>query len=141
MAKHQIFDEEFKQSIADGCEKIKDKLSDALLTEEGNLDTEKIGNAVEDTLKRVEEGVKDGYQKFSDTYMKEDGKLDTEKVGAAVNTTYHKAGRMLAAGMTRLAEKLTDKFGVQGENGEIIDSELVAEEPEADTPEQNTATE
>lgn len=141
MAKHQIFDEEFKQSIADGCEKIKDKLSDALLTEEGNLDTEKIGSAVEGTLKKVEEGVKDGYQKFSDTYMKEDGKLDTEKVGAAVNTTYQKAGRMLATGMTKLAEKLADKFGVQGENGEIIDSELVVEEVVVEAPAQNTETE
>ena len=130
MEKTKIFDEEFKQKVSDGCEKIKDKLSDALLTEDGSLDTEKIGTAVGDTIKKVEEGVRDGYQKFSDSYMKEDGKLDTEKVGAAMNTTYHKAGRILATGMTRLAEKLADKFGVQDENGQIIDSELVAEEPE-----------
>lgn len=130
MAKYQIFDEEFKQSIVDGCGKIKDKLSDALLTEEGNLDTEKIGNTVGDALKKAEAGVKDGYQKFSDSYMTEDGKLDTEKVEAAVNNTYHKAGRILATGMTRLAEKLVDKFGTQEETVQIVDSELVSEESE-----------
>lgn len=129
MAKFQILDEEFKQNVSDSCEKIKDKLSDALLTEEGNLDTEKIGSAARDTIKKVEEGVKDGYQKFSDNFIGEDGHLDTEKVGEAVNSTYRKAGRFLATGMTRLAEKLADKFGVQEENGEIIDSELVTEEP------------
>lgn len=136
MAKQQIFDEEFKQNVADGAKKIKDKLSDALLTEDGSLDTQKIGNAVGDTLKRVEEGVKDGYQKFSDSYMKEDGKLDTEKVSAAANDAYQKAGRFLATGMTKLAGKLADKFGVQEENGQIIDSELVAEEPAAEVTEE-----
>lgn len=134
MAKHQIFDEEFKQSIADGCEKIKDKLSDALLTEEGSLDTEKIGSAVGDTIKKVEEGVRDGYQKFSDSFMTEDGRLDKEKVGEAVNSTYQRAGRILATGMTRLAGKLTDKFGTQEASGEIVDSELVAEESAAEAP-------
>lgn len=136
MAKIQILDEEFKKSIVDGCEKIKDKLSDALLTEDGSLDTEKIGSAVGDTIKRVEEGVKEGYQKFNENYRNEDGKLDTEKVEAAVNISYQKAGRALATGMTRLAEKLADKFGVQEENGQIIDSELVAEEPAAEAPEE-----
>lgn len=135
MAKIQILDEEFKQSIVDGCEKIKDKLSDALLTEEGNLDTEKIGNAVGDTLKKVETGVRGGYQKFSENYISEDGKLDTEKVGAAVNETYYKAGRILATGMTKMAEKLTDKFGIQEEKAQIIDSELVTEEPAAEVQE------
>ena len=134
MAKHQIFDEEFKQSIVDGCEKIKDKLSDALLTEEGSLDTEKIGSAVGDTVKKVEEGVRDGYRKFSDSYMTEDGHLDKEKVGETVNNTYQRAGRILATGMTRLAEKLTDKFGTQEGSDRIIDSELVAEEPVAEAP-------
>lgn len=128
MAKYQIFDEEFKQSIAQGCEKIKDKLSDALLTEEGNLDTEKIGNAVEGTFRKVEEGVKDGCQKFRDSYVRDDGSLDKTKIEETVHTTYRKAGRVLAAGMSRLAEKLTDEFGIQEENGEIIDSELVTEE-------------
>ena len=132
MEKTKIFDEEFKQKVSDGCEKIKDKLSDALLTEDGSLDTEKIGNAVGDTIKKVEEGVKDGYQKFSDSYMKEDGKLDKEKVGAAVNNAYQKGGRLLATGMTKLAEKLVDKFGVQEHEGQIIDSELVTQDPAAE---------
>lgn len=121
--------EEIKQNVTESCEKIKDKLSDALLTEEGKLDTERIGNAVTDTFKKVEEGVKDGYQKLSDSITDENGDLDKEKVGAAVNRTYHKAGRFLATGMTRLANKLTDIFGTQEEKGEIIDTEVVAEEP------------
>ena len=129
MEKTNIFDEEFKQRVSDGCGKIKDKLSDALLTEEGSLDTAKIETAARDAIKKVEEGVKDGYQKFSDTYMKEDGSLDKEKIGDAVNTTYRKAGRVLASSMTRLAEKLTEKFGADGENGQIIDAELVTEDP------------
>lgn len=129
MAKQQIFDEEFKQNVADGAKKIKEKLSDALLTEDGSLDTERIGNTVGDALKKVEEGVKDSYQKFSENYVKEDGKLDTEKVEAAVAGTYQRAGRFLATGMTKLAGILTDKFGVQSEEGKIVDSELVAEEP------------
>lgn len=144
MAKQQIFDEEFKQNVADGAKKIKEKLSDALLTEDGSLDTEKIGNAVGDTLKKVEEGVKDSYQKFSDSYMKEDGKLDTEKVEAAVTDTYQRAGRFLATGMTKLAGILTDKFGTQSEDGKIVDSELVAEEPASpaeETPAEETPAE
>ena len=55
MEKRKIFDEEFKQEISEGYGKIKDKLSDALLNEEGKLDTEKIGNAARDTAEKVEE--------------------------------------------------------------------------------------
>ena len=131
MAKYQIFDEEFKQNVSDGCEKIKDKLSDALLTEEGKLDTDKISDTARDTFKRVEAGVKDGYQKFSDNFVREDGSLDKEKMGDALNTTYHKAGKALATGVSRLADFLTGKFGVQESGGEIIDTELASSEPAA----------
>lgn len=129
MEKVQIFDEEFKQKVADGCEMIKDKLSDALLTEEGHLDTEKIGNAARETVKNVEAGVMDGYQKFNDNFVTEDGHLDREKLSDAASSTYRKAGRFLATSVTRLGQILSDKFGTNGDNAEIIDSELVEEEP------------
>lgn len=129
MAKYQIFTEEFKQNVSESCDNIKEKLSDALLTEEGKLDTEKIGGAARDTAKKVEEGVKESYRKFNEEYKKEDGSLDKEKLGEAANRSYRKAGRFLATGVTRLAEILSDKFGTNSENGEIIDSELVTEEP------------
>lgn len=128
MAKFPKLDEEFKQNLSEGCKKIGDKLSDALLTEEGKLDTEKLSTAARDTIKKVEEGVRDGCQKLNDNFVGEDGHLDTEKVGAAVNSTYRKAGRFLATGMTRLAGKLAERFGVDADGGEIIDSELVTQE-------------
>ena len=128
MEKHRIFDKEFKQNVAEGCEKIKNKLSDTFLTEEGNLDTAKIETAARDTFNKVETGVKEGYQKFSDAYLKEDGSLNKEKLGDTLNTTYYKAGRVLASSITRLAERLTDKFGTDSEEGQIIDAELVAED-------------
>ena len=129
MEKTRIFDEEFKQKVSDGCEKIKDTLSDALLTEEGKLDTEKIGNAARETAKNVETTVKEGYQKFNENFRKEDGSLDKEKLNDAAGKTYRKAGRFLATGMTRLAQILSDKFGTNADNAEIIDTELV-EQPE-----------
>ena len=134
MAKFQIFDEEFKQNVSEKCSAAKEKLSDALLTEEGKLDTERIGNAVEDTFKKAEETVKDGYRKFSEEYVK-DGSLDKEKLGEAANRTYRKAGRSLATGLSRLAEKLANKFGVNGENTEIFDTEVVTAEAEDFAPE------
>lgn len=129
MEKRRIFDEEFKQEISEGYGKIKDKFTDALLTEEGKLDTEKIGNTARDAAQKVEAEVKDSYRRFSEEYIR-DGSLDKEKVGAALQDTYQKTGRFLAVSMTRLAEKLTDKFGVDDENREIIDSELVQEQTE-----------
>jgi hypothetical protein len=124
MEKKQIFDEEFKQNVSDKYQAVKGKLSDALLTEEGNLDTEKIGSVVTDTAKKVEGTVREGYERFNREYVK-DGKLDKEKVGAALNDTYKKGGRFLATSMTRLAEILTDKFGSNSQKGEVIDTELV----------------
>lgn len=121
--------EEFKQNVTESYEKVKEKLSDALLTEEGKLDTDKIGNVVTDTFNKVEEGVKDGYRKVSESVTDENGNLDKEKVSAAANKTYRKAGRFLAVGLTKLAGKLTDIFGVQEEGGEIIDTEVVVDEP------------
>lgn len=129
MENTKIFDEEFKQKVSEGCEKVKEKLSDALLTEEGKLDTEKIGNAARETAKNVEAGVKEGYQKFNENFRKEDGSIDKEKLGDAAGKTYRKAGRFLATGVSRLAQFLSDKFGTNADNAEIIDSELVVEEP------------
>lgn len=125
MEKTRIFEEEFKQKVSDSCEKIKDTLSDALLTEEGKLDTERIGNAARETAKNVEAGVKKGYQKFNENFRKEDGTLDKEKLNDVAAKTYRKAGRSLATGMTRLAQILSDKFGTNADNGEIFDTELV----------------
>ncbi len=133
MAKQPIFDEGFKQNVTESCEKIKDKLSDAFLNEDGKLDTEKLGNTARDTFKKVEDGIKDGYHKISEPFVGEDGQLDKEKVGAAVNDAYRKTGRFLATSMTRLAEKMADKFGVDGETGDIIEAELVTEEPDAES--------
>ena len=129
MEKTKIFDEEFKQKVSNGCEKIKDIFSDALLTEEGKLDTEKISNAARETARNVEDGVKEGYHKFNENFRKEDGSLDKEKLNDTAAKTYRKAGRSLATVMTRLARILSDKFGTNADNGEIIDSELVEEEP------------
>lgn len=127
MEKQKIFDEEFKQSVTDKFQTVKEKVSDVLLTEDGKLDTQRIGNAVTDTAKRVETGVKDGYQKFREDYVK-NGELDKEKLSESAKRTYRKAGRGLAAGVTKLANFLTDKFGVQGQSGEIVDTEIVTEE-------------
>ena len=126
MAKFQIFDENFKQQVSGTCKTAKEKLSDAVLTEEGRLDTEKISAAARNAVKKVEGGVKEGYQKFSDNFIDEQGRLDTDKVEDAVTNTYHKAGRRLATSMTRLAGKLAGKFGIDGENTDVIDSEVVA---------------
>ena len=108
---------------------MKEKVSDAILKEDGSLDTEKISSAVNDTAQKVEEGVRGSYQKFSDEYVK-DGVLDKEKLGEFAKRTYRKAGRTLATGVSKLASYLTDKFGVQGQEGEIVDSEIVTAEPE-----------
>jgi hypothetical protein len=128
MAKQPIFDEGFKKNVSESCGKIKDKLSDTFLTEDGKLDTEKLGNTARDTFKKVEDGVKDGYHKISDPFVGEDGQLDREKVGSAVNSAYMRTGRFLATSMTRLAEKMADKFGVDEENQGYADSEYVSEE-------------
>ena len=126
MAEFPKFDEQFKQNVSEKFRNAKEKVSDAILNEEGKLDTERIGNAVTDTAKRVEESVKESYQKFSEEYVK-DGSLDKEKLGEAAQRTYRKAGRALATGVTKLADFLTDKFGTQGQNGEIVDTEIVAD--------------
>ncbi len=127
MAKQPIFDEQFKQNVNDKYQAVKDKVSDAILNEEGKLDTDKLESKVTETAQKVEQNVKAGYQKFSDAYIK-DGSLDTEKLGQSARTTYRKAGRVLATGVGRLAKALSDKFGVMDQNAEIIDSELVREE-------------
>ena len=127
MEKQKIFNEEFKQNISEKFQNVKEKVSDALLTEEGKLDTHRIGDAVSDTAKKVEDGVKDSCRKFQSEYVK-DGQLDKEKLGDAAKRTYRKAGRGLATGVTKLAAFLTDKFGVQGQGGEIVDTEIVPEE-------------
>ena len=128
MAEFPIFDEEFKQNVSAKFQEVKEKVSDALLTEEGKLDTERIGNAVTDTAKKVEDSVKESYQKFQEEYVK-DGSLDKEKLGEAANRSYRKAGRSLATAVTKLADFLTDKFGTQSENSEIVDTEIVPEAP------------
>lgn len=124
MAEFPKFDEEFKQNVSAKFQSVKEKVSDAILKEDGSLDTEKIGNAVTDTAKKVEDTVREGYQKFSDAYVK-DGSLDKEKLEEAAGRTYRKAGRSLATGVSKLADFLTDKFGVDGQNGEIVDTEIV----------------
>ena len=127
MAEFPKFDEQFKQNVSEKFQNVKEKVSDAILNEEGKLDTERIGNAVSGTARRVEESVRESYQKFNEEYVK-DGSLDKEKLGEAAQHTYRKAGRALATGVTKLADFLTDKFGTQGQNGEIVDTEIVAEE-------------
>ena len=127
MAEFPKFDEEFKQNVSAKFQSVKEKVSDAILKEDGSLDTDKIGNAVTDTAKKVEDTVREGYQKFSDAYVK-DGSLDKEKLEEAAGRTYRKAGRSLATGVSKLADFLTDKFGVDGQNGEIVDTEIVTAE-------------
>ena len=121
--------EEFKKNISDKFHAVKEKVSDAVLKEDGSLDTDKIGNTVIDTAQKALDSVQEGYRKFRDEYVK-DGQPDKEKLGDAAKRTYRKAGRTLAAGVSRLADYLTDKFGVQGQSGEIVDSRLVTAEPE-----------
>ena len=141
MAQFPKFDNEFKQNITAKIRGVKEKVSDAILKEDGSLDTGRISDAVTDTAKKVEDNVRDGYRKFSETYVK-DGSLDTEKLGEAASRTYRKAGRSLATGVNKLADFLTDRFGVQGQNGEIVDAEVV-EDPfdEVAYPDQEDAVE
>ena len=127
MEKQPIFDEQFKQNVSEKYQAVKEKVSDAILKEDGKLDTDKIESKVSEACQKVENTVKAGYQKFSDTYMK-DGSLDKEKLGETAKTTYHKAGRVLATGVGKLAKLLSDKFGVQDHHSEVIDSELVEED-------------
>jgi len=140
MAQFPKFDEEFKQNVSAKFHNVKEKVSEAILKDDGTLDTEKIGNAVSGTVKKVEDSVLDSYRKFSETYVK-DGSLDREKLGEAANRTYRKAGRGLATGVSKLADFLTDKFGVQGQEGEIVDSELVPDAPAAEEPAEAAAGE
>jgi hypothetical protein len=128
MAQFPKIDEEFKQNVSAKFQNAKEKVSDAILKEDGSLDTEKIGNAVTDTAKKLEDGVRDSYRKFSEAYVK-DGTLDKEKLSEAANRTYRKAGRGLATRVSKLADFLTNKFGVQGQNGDIVDTEIVTETP------------
>lgn len=129
MAQFSKFDEEFKQNVTEKYQAVKEMVSEAILKEDGSLDTEKIGNAVTEAAKKVDDTVRDGCRKFSEEYVK-DGSLDKEKLGDAAQRTYRKAGRALATGVSRLADYLTDKFGVQGQGGEIVDTQVVTEEPE-----------
>ena len=129
MAQFPKFDEEFKQNVSEKFQDVKEKVSNAILKEDGSLDTEKIGGAVTDAAKKVEDTVRESYQKFNEEYVK-DGTLDKEKLGQAADRTYRNAGRMLATGVSKLADILTDKFGVQGQGGEIVDSQIVTEETE-----------
>ncbi len=128
MEKTPIFHDEFKKKVSEGCDAIKAALSDALLTDEGRLDTEKIGDAARDAAKKVEDTVREGHQKFSEDFLRDDGSLNREKLRDAADRTYRKAGRFLATGMSRVAEKLSDKFGTDAECVEVIDSQLVTED-------------
>lgn len=124
MAEFPKFDDEFKQNVSAKFQSVKEKVSDAVLKEDGSLDTEKISGAVTETARKVEDSVREGYQKFSAEYVK-DGTLDKEKLGEAAMRTYRKAGRSLATGVSRLSAFLTDKFGTYSQNGEIVDSQVV----------------
>ena len=92
MAEFPEFDEEFKQNVSAMFQDVKEKVSAAIL--------------------------------------KEDGSLDKEKLEAAARRGYRKAGRNLATGVSKLADFLTNKFGVNGQNGDIVDTHLVVAEPE-----------
>lgn len=129
MAQFPKFDEEFKKNVSEKFRNVKEKIYGTILKDDGSLNTEKISNAVTDTAKKVEDGVKESYQKFNEEYMK-DGSLDKEKLGQTAKRTYRKAGRSLATGVSRLADFLTEKFGVQGQNGDIVDTQIVPEQPE-----------
>ena len=127
MAEFPKFDEEFKQNVSEKFQNVKDKLSGAILQEDGSLDTEKIGGAVMDTARKIEDSVRIGYQKFNEEYVK-DGTLDKERLGESAKRTYRKAGRSLATGVSRLSAFLTEKFGTYSENSEIVDSQVVTAE-------------
>ena len=126
MAQFPKFDEEFKQNVSEKFRSVKEKVSDAILTEDGSLDTGRISDAVTGTAKKVEDNVREGYRKFSEAYVK-NGSLDKEKLGETVSRTYRNAGRSLATSVNKLAGFLTDKFGVQGQSGGIVDTEIVSD--------------
>lgn len=134
MAEFPKFDEEFKQNVQEKLQNAKEKVSGAILKEDGALDTEKISGAFTGAARKVEEGVKSGYERFSNEYVK-DGTLDKEKLTDSVKRTYRKAGRALATGVSKLADYLTDKFGTQANNGEIVDSQVVTADAEDFEPE------
>ena len=129
MAEFPKFDDAFKQNVSEAYHKVKEKVSDTILKEDGSLDTEKIGGAVTDTARKVEDSVRDGCQKFSEEFIK-DGTLDKEKLGAAAMRSYRQAGRALATGVSRLSEFLTGKFGTYSQSSEIVDSQIVTADTE-----------
>lgn len=134
MAEIPKFDEEFKQNVTEKFQNAKEKVSEAILKEDGSLDTEKISNAVSDTARKVEAGIKSGYEKFSNEFVK-DGSLDKEKLTETAKRTYCKAGRSLATGVSKLADFLTAKFGTQANNTEIVDTQIVTADSEDFEPE------
>ena len=66
MAQFPNFDEEFKQNVSEKFRYAKEKVSDAILKEDGSLDTEKIGRTVAETAQKAEDTLREGYQKFND---------------------------------------------------------------------------
>ena len=134
MAEFPKFDETFKQNVNEKFQNARKKVAGAILKEDGSLDTERISSAVSGAARKVEEEVKSGYEKFSNEYVK-DGSLDKEKLAEAAQRTYRKAGRSLATGVSKLADFLTDKFGTQASNGEIVDTHIVTADAEDFEPE------
>lgn len=101
--------EKLEEGISICSKKTGEIISEAFLDENGILDKQKAAATVNETVNRVEEGVKNGAQKLSETFLNEDGTLNVDQVEASVNKTTRKVGELLSAGAGMVA-RFTNRF-------------------------------
>lgn len=101
MAKIADMSEKIVKNVTEGYQKIEDAFTEKFLEEDGSLKTGKIGTAVSEGYKKIEEGVVEGYKKM------EQGVVDGfEKVSDKfIETLFTKENESVEDAKKRLSEK------------------------------------
>ena len=75
MSKFVGTNEKIAENVVKGYKKIEEKFTETFLNEDGSLKTGKIGDAVVEGYKNIEEGVVEGYKKIETGVVKGFGKV------------------------------------------------------------------
>ena len=99
MAKLADINEKIAENVTEQYKKVEDKFTEKFLDEEGNLKTGKIGSAVTEGYKNIENGVVEGYKKIETGVVKGFEKV-SDKIIEAV---FSKEGETVQQTKERLA--------------------------------------
>lgn len=95
------------KTVTEGYQKIEDKFTDTFLTEDGDFKVGKVGEAVIEGYKKIEDGVVDGYKKLEEGIVEGFNKVNDkmiEKLFTKENETVEEAKERLS-GESKSAEE------------------------------------